>query len=365
LTGVRHSTCHAALALLPGLALAQVPTGYPAAYADTVAAAKKEGKVVVYSTTDTAAASPLIKDFQALYPGISVEYNDMNSTEVYNRYISERAANAGSADVLWSSSMDLQIKLVADGNAMTYASPEVAHLPGWSVWKNEAYGTTYEPIAIVYNKRLLSGDEIPQSHADLLRVLTTKTDKLKGKVTTYDIEKSGVGFMLITQDSKYNPAFWDLIKALGVAGPRFQSSAGTMMERISSGENVLGFNIFGSYAALRAKKDPSIGIVYPKDYTLVMSRVMFASKTAKNPNAAKLWLDYILSKRGQTIVANQAELGSIRADVEGEMTAAGLAKTLGSTVKPIPVSDELLGYLDQTKRLAFLKQWQTTIKGAK
>ena len=233
------------------------------------------------------------------------------------------------------------------------------------MFKNEAYGTTYEPIAFVYNKRLLTGDEIPQSHADLLRVLTSKTDKLKGKVTTYDVEKSGVGFMLISQDSKQNPQFWDLIRALGVAGPRFQSSAGTMMERISSGENLLGFNIFASYAALRAKKDPSIGIVYPKDYTLVMSRVMFASKTAKNPNAAKLWLDYLLSKRGQTLVANQAELGSIRADVEGEMTAAGLAKTLGNSVKPIPLSADLLAYLDQTKRLDFLKQWQSAIKGAR
>ena len=351
--------------LLPLAASAQVPAGYPAGYADTIAAAKKEGKVVVYSTTDTAAAGPLIKDFQVLYPGISVEYNDMNSTEVYNRFISERAAGAGSADVLWSSSMDLQIKLVSEGSAMAYTSPEVPNLPAWSVFKNEAYGTTYEPIAFVYNKRLLSGDEIPQSHADLLRVLTSKTDKLKGKVTTYDVEKSGVGFMLISQDSKQNPQFWDLIRALGAAGPRFQSSAGTMMERISSGENLLGFNIFASYAALRAKKDPSIGIVYPKDYTLVMSRVMFASKTAKNPNAAKLWLDYMLSKRGQTLVANQAELGSIRADVEGEMTAAGLAKALGASVKPIPVSADLLAYLDQTKRLDFLKQWQAAIKGTK
>jgi iron(III) transport system substrate-binding protein len=351
------------LVLLP--ATAQMPAGYPATYTDTIAAAKKEGKVVIYSTTDTAAAGSLIKDFQVLYPGISVEYNDMNSTELYNRYISERAAGGGSADVLWSSAMDLQIKLVSDGNAMAYTSPEVPSMPAWSVWRNEAYGTTYEPIAIVYNKRLLSGDEIPQSHADLMRVFAQKADKLKGKVTTYDIEKSGVGFLLITQDSKYNPAFWDLVRALGVAGPRFQSSAGTMMERISSGENLLGFNIFASYAALRAKKDPSIGIVYPKDYTLVMSRVMFASKGAKNPNAAKLWLDYMLSRRGQTLIANQAELGSIRADVDGEMTAAGLAKTLGATVKPIPVSAELLGYLDQSKRLEFLKQWQQAIKAGK
>ncbi len=355
----------AALAVIPAAVHAQVPAGYPANYADTIAAAKKEGKVVIYSTTDTAAATALINDFKALYPGISVEYNDMNSTELYNRFISEHAAGGGSADVLWSSAMDLQIKLVSDGNAMTYASPEIKNMPAWSVWKNEAFGTTYEPIAIVYNKRLLTGDEIPQSHADMLRVFSQKADKVKGKVTTYDIEKSGVGFMLITQDSKHNPQFWEFAKALGAVGPRFQSSSGTMMERISSGENVLGFNIFSSYALLRAKKDPSIGIVYPKDYTMVMSRVMFASKTAKNSNAAKLWLDYILSKRGQTIVANQAELGSIRADVEGDQTLAGLTKTLGATLRPIPVSPELLAYLDQTKRLEFLKQWQTTIKAGK
>ena len=354
-----------ALGVLATVAVAQVPAGYPAAYADVIAGAKKEGKVVVYSTTDTAAAKFLIDDFKALYPGVSVEYNDMNSTEVYNRFISERAANAGSADVLWSSSMDLQIKLANDGGALAYASPEIPHLPSWAVWKTEAYGTTYEPLAIVYNKRLLSGDEIPQSHADLLRVFTSKADKLKGKVTTYDIEKSGVGFMLITQDSKYNPQFWEMVKALGAIGPRVQSSAGTMMERISSGENLLGFNIFNSYAALRAKKDPSIGIVLPKDYTLVMSRVMFISKSAKNPNAAKLWLDYILSKRGQAIIANQSELGSIRSDVDGEMTVAGYNKQLGSNAKPIPVSTDLLVYLDQTKRLDFIKQWQAAMKAGK
>ena len=349
---------------LPLLALAQVPAGYPANYADTIAAAKKEGKVVIYSTTDTAAANPLIKDFQALYPGVTVEYNDMNSTEVYNRFISEQAAGA-SADVLWSSSMDLQIKLASDGLAMAYPSPEVAHVPAWAVWKNEAFGTTFEPITIVYNKRLLSGDEIPQSHADLTRVFTQKADKLKGKVTTYDVEKSGVGFMLITQDSKQDPKFWDMARALGSVGPRFQSSAGTMMERISSGENLLGFNIFASYANLRAKKDPAIGIVLPNDYCLVMSRVMFISKSAKNPNAAKLWLDYVLSKRGQTLIATQAELGSIRSDVEGETTLAGFTKSLGATLKPIPVSPELLGYLDQAKRLDFIKQWQQAIKGSK
>ncbi|MGZ5049270.1 MAG: hypothetical protein ACXWF0_18925, partial [Usitatibacter sp.] len=55
----------AAFAAFSSSALAQVPAGYPADYAQTVAAAKKEGKVVIYSALDTKAAQPLIKDFNA------------------------------------------------------------------------------------------------------------------------------------------------------------------------------------------------------------------------------------------------------------------------------------------------------------
>ena len=82
----------AAVALVAFHAAAQVTAGHPGAYADTIAVAKKDGKVVIYSTTDAASASPLIKVFQAFYPGISVECNDMNSTQIYNRFICERAA---------------------------------------------------------------------------------------------------------------------------------------------------------------------------------------------------------------------------------------------------------------------------------
>ena len=149
----------AAVAAASVAAFAQVPAGYPAEYAQTLAAAKKEGKVVIYSALDTKAAQPLIKDFNALYPDIKVEYNDMNSTELYNRFIAEVASGQGSADVIWSSAMDLQVKLVDEGHAAAYASPEIAKLPKWAVYKNQAYGTTYEPAVFIYNKRLVAGDE--------------------------------------------------------------------------------------------------------------------------------------------------------------------------------------------------------------
>ncbi|MFL6687825.1 MAG: ABC transporter substrate-binding protein, partial [Paraburkholderia graminis] len=60
--------------------------------------------------------------------------------------------------------------------------------------------------------------------------------------------------------------------------------------------------------------------------------------------------------------ANQASLFSIRSDVEGETSMAGLTKQLGDSLKPIPIGAGLLVYLDQSKRLEFLKQWQQSIK---
>src|SRR6476660_5184100 len=353
----------AALAMLAAPVFGQTaPAGYPADYAQTIAAAKKEGKVVVYSALDTKAAQPLIKDFNALYPDIKVEYNDMNSTEMYNRFIAEAASGQGSADVMWSSAMDLQVKLVDEGQALTYKSPEASKLPQWAVYKNQAYGTTYEPAVFIYNKRLVSGNDVPQDHAAFARVLNGETDKFKGKVTTYDIEKSGVGFMFVVQDTKYFPGMKELEKGFGAASYRVYASTGNMLEKVSSGEHLLGYNVLGSYALVRAKKDPNLGVVLPKDYTLVLSRVLFIGKGAKDPNAAKLWTDYILSARGQKLIGGEVELFAIRTDVDTEYTAASLNKQLGqNAVKPIPVSSEIVTYLDPKKRLEFLAEWKKAL----
>jgi len=324
-----------------------------------IAKAKAEGTVVIYSTTDQKQVSPLIKDFEALYPGIKVEYHDMNSTEVYNRFISESAVGA-SADVVWSSSMDQAVKLVNDGYAQPYKLSDTSKLPEWSIWKNEAFGTTFEPIGIVYNKRLVDAAEVPKTHAEFTKLLTTKLEKFKGKVTTYDPEKSGVGFMLHSQDALANNAgFWELAKAMGQSGVRVQTSVGTMMERIASGENLIGYNMIGSYALVRAAKDPSIGVAFTQDYNLVFSRVTFIAKQAKHVAAAKVWLEYVLSQRGQTVIANQADLFAIRSDVQGDTTISGLKASLGTALKPIPIAPALLTYLDQSKRLEFLKQWNS------
>ncbi len=230
----------------------------------------------------------------------------------------------------------------------------------WANWEKKAFGTTLEPLVIVYNKRLLPADAVPETHAGLNRLLREKAQLFKGKATMYDAEKSGVGFLLITEDSLVWPQFWDLAAAFGKSGAKYYTSAGAMLEKVSSGEHLIAYNIFGSYALLRMKKDPALNMVTPKDYTLGMSRIAFIAKGARHPNGAKLFLDYVLSHRGQTIMAGQSLLHSIRSDVEGQATAGMLRKELGDRLKPIPVSVRLTEYLEPSKRLEILTKWKQT-----
>ena len=346
-----------AAVLMSCSALSALPEGYPADYQKIVDAANKEGKVVVYSTTDTKSVEGLIKGFEKHYPNVKVEYNDMNSTELYNRFISEQASGGNSGDVVWSSSMDTALQL-ATQYAQEYTSPEKSQLPAWAVWKDKAYGTTYEPVTFIYNKNLIPAGEVPDSHATLAKLIASQADKFKGKVTTYDIEKSGLGFMLSVLDSKADANYFTTLADMAKGGLSVQSSTGTMLERVSSGENLVGFNILGSYAEDRAKTDSSLGIIYPKDYTLVLSRVSFISSQAEHSNAAKLWFDYVLSDEGQTIMADAADIPSIRNDIKGDNDVGGITKKLGDALKPIPVDESLLEYLQPKKRLDYIKQWR-------
>ena len=328
-------------------------------------AAKTEGKVLIYSTTDSASAKPLIEDFNVRFPGVTLDYQDLNSTDLFNKFTAEFASGTESADLVWSSAMDQQMRMVQDGMAGSYQSPEQDKLPQWARYQEPgkmAWGTTLEPFAFVYNKKAIADADVPKDHASLVKFLADKADALKGKVTTYDPEKSGTGYLAMSRDVTNFPAFWDLAAAMGKANTKLYTSTGTMLEKIGTGEHVFGYNIIGSYAIPKIKADgAAYGMVLPTDYTLGFSRIAFIAKKSKRLNAAKLFLDHLLSKRGQDIIASKSLLYAARIDAEGETTATGLQKQVGDKLKPIPVSAQVLDALDQTKRLDFVGKWQKAL----
>lgn len=332
-------------------------------YGKLIAAAQREGTLEIYSTMDVAEATPLIAEFEAMYPSVHVRYSEMNSPEVYGRFISETETNGSSADITWSSAMDLQLKLANDGYAEAYRSPAAKHLPEWANWHDEAYGTTFEPVVFVYNKRLVAAEEVPHTHAEFAELLQSNPRKYAGNVITFDIRKSGVGFLFLAQDSLVMHGFWEFVATLGKLNVEIDANTASMMERIASGKDLIGYNLIGSYALGRARHDPSLGVVLPRDYTLVLSRVILIAKRARHPAAAKLWLDFVLSRRGQTVLAERSRIFSIRTDVQGEFTAASLLETLGPSARPIRVGPGLLVSLDKAKHRDMLRHWEQLILG--
>ena len=319
------------------------------------------GTMVLYAATDRQVVEPLLEDFEAAHPGIKVEYHDLNSGELYDRFLAEQGSER-QADVLWSSAMNLQFKLVNDGYALPHKSAETAALPPWAVWKGEAFGATFEPIVIAYNRQLIAHSDVPKTHAELTRFLENPKLRERYRLATYDPRGSGLGYLLHTQDLEANPvAFWNLIRALGRTRVILEPATTDMLDHIASGRAALGYNVLGSYALNRAASNPNIGIVLPSDYTLILSRIAFINKHAPNPKAARLWMDYLLSKRGQTLL-NRTGLFSVRDDVStSDHSAAEVRRQLGTAYRPIAISTGLLTYLDRMKRELFLSRWDAAL----
>jgi iron(III) transport system substrate-binding protein len=330
------------------------------------ATAARAGTVVLYSATDRQWVEPLIEDFEGLYPEIKVIYHELSANDLHRRFLDEYESR-NQADVLWSSAMDLQFKLVNDGYAASHESSETDALPAWAVWKGEAFGTTFEPIVIAYNTQLVRAADAPRTHAELIRFVKERSSGPPGPsnvsgprrlVATYDPRNSGLGYLLHTQDMEANPmAFWDFIRSSARTDMFLEPTTAEILAHIARGEALVGYNVLGSYALVGAMENPNIGVVLPGDYTLILSRIAFISRRAPHPDEAGIWMDYLLSRRGQSVL-NETGLFSVRDDVStSSRSASELRRQLGDAFRPIVISTGLLTYLDRMKRELFLESW--------
>ena len=337
------------------------PAGYPSDYAALIAKAKTEGRVAIYTSTDEAQGQPLVDAFKELY-GIAVDYNGIGTTDVYNRVISESAASQVGCDVAWTSSMDLQMVLASKGLLEAYKSPEAANLPATSVFKDTVFGTSVEPVAMLYNKNLLKPEWVPKTRADLVALLKDHGKELKGKVASFDPEKSGVGFLLATTDEHSTSSFWDLARGFGAAEGKVYGSSGAMREKVVSGEQILAFNVIGSYALQWMKESTVLGAHFATDYTAAFQRVASITKGAPHPAAGRLFLDFMLSEKGQGILAGKG-VPPLRKGYKGTLDAEELAKLVGPNMKVIPVDDKLAENLNPKLRAEFFQKWKKAMRG--
>jgi len=315
-------------------------------------------ELVIGTTTPIAEAEALIESFTQQNPGVSVRFSKILSTDLFDEIVKPHRPGPP-VDVVWSSAMDLQIKLANDGYVAEYRSTEIGDIPAWAQWKDRAYGVTAEPVVIIFNKNLLSPELVPHDHAELLRLLMERPTLLRGKIATYDPELSGTGLLFITQDLRVTSQTWKLVAAMGHAGVKLYASSLPMIDRVCSGELLIAYNVLGSYAMERAKADPCLGIIFPRDYTLLLSRIAVIPQSAAQPELARRFVDFLLSREGQGLLARHS-LAPVRNDMKTSIPGFEDAQ---QAFRPIPLSIDLLTYLDQSKRKRFLKDWKDALRG--
>lgn len=316
--------------------------------------------LTIEASIDITSMEPLIRDFQALRPTVTVDFADSLTNDVFAAAAAACDARKTYADLFITSSSDHVVKLANDGCAQRYESGAVQSLPEWANWRNEAIGFSFEPAVIVYNKKLVAEADVPRSHGDLIELMRAKPEIYDGRIGTYNIAQSGIGFLFAFFDAEQSSTFGRLLEGLGRARAVLRCCTGEILTEIESGRLLIGYNLLGSYAYGRVAAGADLGIVLPADYTLVLSRAAMIPANAANPEAGRLFLDYLISARGQQVAAERSFFfGFDRPPPEGVLSAHSGEDA--SFYRPITIGPSLLATLDRAKRERFLAEWDAAM----
>lgn len=302
----------------------------------TFAGAASEITVRVLSSTDTSVFAPLIQSFVSDNPSISVEYLVTGTADVDRRF----RADPAEFDVVISSAMDLQLKLANDGFA---AVLDTADHPDWAVWRQSLFGFTIEPAAIVINRAAFDGVAVPQTRQALIEALRTRPDVFQGRVGTYDVRRSGLGYLFATQDARASDTYWRLMEILGGLNVRLYCCSGDMINDLGEGRIAVAYNVLGSYA--KARIDDRLQVILPSDFQTTMMRTVLVSDLTEKRAAATAFLQHLLASGAQK---------DARAPLPLLDPTADATATIG-------LDPALLTYLDTLKRRNFLKAWEDAV----
>ncbi|WP_166019752.1 ABC transporter substrate-binding protein [Cobetia sp. MB87] len=322
-------------------------------------AAPPQARLVIEAAMDRQVAAPLLAAFSRRYPDVELDYRDRSSMAV-NALAQQADAQA---DIILSSAMPWQVALVNQGLAQRLDSDEARQWPEWAKWRDEVFAFTFEPIVMAYRLDLAARMLPPVSHADVLNLLTEHAETLAGRVVAYSPSRSALGYALYLQDSRYSGRFWKLVTALGRVDATLETSTQRMLEGLSDGRYWLGYNLLGSYALQWAQTHPDIIVQMPSDYALISMRTAFIHRDAPHPEQARAFINFLIGREGQHVVAGETPLYSIRDDITGPFTAQSLRDQVGQRLYPQPLDASSLSMLDNARRNDFLARWFDAYSG--
>jgi iron(III) transport system substrate-binding protein len=275
------------------------------ATAKLIEGAKKEGKMVFYSSLNIEDNNGLLKKFEEKYPFIKTELNRLSADRLLIRFQSEARAKKHAADVLLNGGARTYITK-KEGLLMKYVSPESKFYgPGFKdpdgYW-TDAYLNAH---VLVYNTRMLKAQEVLRSHADLLQ------PQWKGKFAM--VSKAYEWFLKYLKVTGEEQGL-QFFKRLAQQKPEFRIGSSQVADLVAAGEHPIGINTYSTNVEdLKTRSAPVEWV--PLDPVIATLHPIAVSAQAPHPNAAKLFVDYVLSKEGMTLLRSFKRIPS-RLDVE-------------------------------------------------
>jgi iron(III) transport system substrate-binding protein len=309
-------------------------------------AANQSAELRVISTADADLFTPFITAFQALNPGVAVDYYVVSSTEIMVALQDE----GESFDLAISSAMDLQVKLANDGLALPYRSSATGILPEWAIWRDRVFAFTQEPATMVLSRADFADIDLPRTRQDLITALRDHPDRFRERIGTYDVRESGLGYLFATQDGRSSETYWRLAQVMGGLQTRLYRGSSDMIEDVASGRIAVAYNVLGSYAQVREDLHDRIHIIAPEDFTTVMMRTVLIPANAVAPEAAGRFIDHLIETAWTE--------GGGRFAFPG-ITPARLSEN--ASLRPIQLGPGLLVYLDRLKRRQFIEEWEAAM----
>jgi iron(III) transport system substrate-binding protein len=260
-----------------------------AAHDKIVAAAKQEGKLEWWDTTDPEASRGLITDFNKVYPFIKVNHLEVSTDEAAQRMKLETAAGKCSVDIFKCSGSDQAGLEAASGMLMKWDP----NADGFNVSKDaiddnqKAFCNETRLYVIGYNTNLVKPQDAPKSWKDLL------DPKWKGKVVTKMKPNAFTYFLPLWGEEKT----LQYVKDFAKNKPPLEKSGSTVLQLVVAGEHPVGIVYYHQVLEMRKQGAP-IAYVMAEPIPMSTSSLVIAGH-APHPNAAKLWTGWELSRAGQ------------------------------------------------------------------
>lgn len=277
-----------------------------AAAAATIALASvaNAADLVVYSAGPKPLSGGLAKGFTKM-TGIKVKLFQSNSGKVMARYQAEKSNPQ--VDVIISASWGHAITLNKLGDLLAYTSPNAAKIP--ASLKTKTYAAQgAAALAIAYNTK--SGLPKPKQWSDLTKPV------YKDQISMPDPAKAGSALTLVQGlASAQGDKAWKLFEALAKNGMIVPGDNRAALRPVLQGARGVVFGAVDYIALGLKKKGETLEVIHPTQGTVLAPRPIMIAKSSKNQAAAKKFVDYVLSKEGQTLVAKRLILPA-RTDVK-------------------------------------------------